>query len=162
MHSMHAYYACMLCMHIMHAYYACMHTMHTLHACIHTIRTRAETSDALAESGPDHRSPASGGAGGRFAPPICGLGLILLECRWFLRACARACVLYVCMRAEYAWYACMQSGAELFPSTVCMRAYVCMHMYACICMHVYVCMHVCLCMYVYVCMFMYACICIRA
>merc|ERR1711952_332628 len=96
MHIMHAYilcnHACYACMHIMHAcmlcmhaYHACMLCMHVMHACIlcmHTYNAHAraqaheKTGEPQAKSSPDHRSPASGGAGGRFAHPICGLGLI--------------------------------------------------------------------------------------
>ena len=34
MRSMHAYYACVLCMRIMHAYYACVACMRICHVCI--------------------------------------------------------------------------------------------------------------------------------
>ena len=113
---------CMLCMPCMHATVdgnnsaplcmSCIPCILRTHAYIQYTRTRPRTQKP--ETLEQNQAQTTGQP--RRRRGFCGPGLILLERRWFLRACARACVLYVCMRAEYAWYACMH-----------MHAYTCMH-----------------------------------
>ena len=105
---------CMSCILRMHAYIRYARTRPRAQKPATLQQNQAQTTDGEREAPPQPRRRRG----------LCGPGLILLERRWFSPACARACVLYVCMRAEHAWHAC-----------------ICMHMYACIYMHAYTCMH---------------------
>ena len=101
-----AMYACCACMHAMYACHAVhVYSTHTVHARPH-IPSAGNPTITPKYPSKATQAPPPAGLGGRFAPPICGLGLILFECRLFWGACARACVLYVCMHASYA---CMRS-----------------------------------------------------
>ena len=78
-----------------------LHTYNTrAGAGAHKKQTKLEQSQAQTTE-----APPPAGPGGRFAPPHLWSGLDFVRVSQVLRAWARACVLYVCVRAEYSWYA---------------------------------------------------------
>ena len=97
MHACHAYYACTLRMRAMHA---CTPRILRTHAHIQYTCTRRRTQKPKTldqNQAQTTEAPPPAGLGGRFAPPICGPGLISVECLRLLRAWAHACVLRACM-----------------------------------------------------------------
>ena len=117
MHTTYACYACVLLMRSLHAQYACTHTMRAIHTC--NARARAHTHASNKQSSankisPDRRGLASAGARGRFAAPICGLGLILFELRIVFVVCMGVYVCIVCIYCTHCMHACMHQPFPLF------------------------------------------------